>query len=662
MNPEAPDPTATAPIIWTPTDADRENSRVSDFMAWLGRELGLEFSDYESLRRWSIDDVSGFWAAIWNYFGVSASQPYQSVLSAETMLGQRWFTPARLSYAEHVLRAGKADDVAIVAIDEDRPPAEMTWGDLRGQVGALATALRDLGVQPGDRVAGYLPNIAAAVVSMLATACIGATWTSCSPDFGIRSVLDRLGRVEPTVLIAVDGYRFNGRDFDRRDVVLELTKALPTLTRTVLVRSLRPDEPAPGALDALLYDELVAEAQDFAPVHVDFSHPLWILFSSGTTGPPKGIVHSHGGILLEHFKALGLCLDIGPDDRYFFHSSTSWMAWNFLVGGLLHGATIVLYSGSPTYGGADALWRIAADVRASVLGMGSAYANACGKAGVRLSGVIDLSALRTVIPTGSPLPLGGWKWLHAELDERVRIDGLCGGTDVCTVFFGGSPILPVRLGEISCRWLGVDAHAYDENGQPVIGTVGEFVIGKPMPSMPIYFWNDPGASQFRHSYLDTYPGVWRQGDWIVITEEGGVMVLGRSDATLNRGGVRLGSAEIYTVIEGEPEILDSLVVGVEMPDGEYYMPLFVVPVPGFSVDDALRDRVTRAIRAELSPRHVPDEIIEMTGLPHTLTGKKLEIPVKRILQGHAADHTVAMGSIDRPELLAWFEAFAASRR
>ncbi|RHW26274.1 acetoacetate--CoA ligase [Nocardioides immobilis] len=648
-----------ARLVWSPDPRDAAGSQVGRFLEWLRREREQAVEGYEELWRWSVEEPEEFWAAVWAYFEVEASVPYERVLTDRDMPGARWFTGARLNYAAHVLRTGADDAVAVVALDEDGAPEEMTWGALRGQVGAFAAALRELGVRPGDRVAGYLPNIPAAVVAMLATTGIGAVWTAVSPDFGTRSVLDRLGQVEPTVLVAVDGYRFNGRHHDRTDTVAELVESLPSVRRTILVRS-QQDQPLPSLVHTLLYEDLVAVPRALEPVHVDADHPLWILFSSGTTGKPKGIVQSHAGILLEHLKSLGLCLDLGPGDRYFFHSSTSWMAWNFLVGGLLHGATIVLYSGSPSHDGVDRLWRRAAEVRATVLGMGAAYANACAKAGVRL-GDLDLHCLRTVIPTGAPLPLGGWQWLVDELPARARIDAICGGTDVCTVFFGGSPLLPVRFGRISGRWLGVDAHAYDESGQEVVGGVGEFVVTTPMPSMPVEFWNDPDGARLRAVYFSAYPGIWSQGDWIVIDTDGTVQVLGRSDATLNRGGVRLGSADIYTLVEGQAEVADSLVVGVELPDGEYYMPMFIVPSEGAVIDDGLRERLSSTIRAELSPRHVPDAIIEVPGLPRTLTGKKLEIPVKRILQGRSAAETVSTGSIDHPELLAWFERFALDR-
>jgi acetoacetyl-CoA synthetase len=428
----------------------------------------------------------------------------------------------------------------------------------------------------------------------------------------------------------------------------------------VWVSSLYPDDPPPPSLGAVAFADLVAEAREPVFEQLEFGAPLWVLFSSGTTGLPKGIVHSHGGIVVEHLKALGLCLDLRAGDTFLFPSSTSWMAWNFLVGGLLHGSTVVLYDGSPTHPGLDALWQLAATTGATVLGMGSAYVTGCAKTGLTLP---DSSGLRvrTVIPTGAPLPLGGWRWLGEQLGPDVRIDSICGGTDVCTAFFGGSPLLPVWEGEISARWLGVAAAAYDPHGRPVVGEVGEFVVTAPMPSMPVGFWNDPGGERYRAAYFDTYDGVWRQGDWITISDRGSVVVSGRSDATLNRGGVRLGSAEIYGVVEALPEVADSLVVGVELSDGGYAMPLFVVPAPGVEVDEDLRARIASAIQRQLSPRHVPDEIVVAPGVPRTLTGKKLEVPVKRLLQGVSVDRVASVGAVDHPDLLPWFADRAVDR-
>jgi acetoacetyl-CoA synthetase len=491
---------------------------------------------------------------------------------------------------------------------------------------------------------------------MLAVTSVGAVWTACAPDFGVRSVLDRFAQVEPTVLIAVDGYRFGGRDRERIETVRELQAGLPTVRTTIVVRSLRRD--APALLNALAFDELVAQPREPEFEQVPFDHPLWVLYSSGSTGIPKGIVHGHGGILIEHLKSLGLGMDLRPGDRYFFYSSTSWMAWNYLVGGLLHGASIVLYDGSPSYPDQAGSWAVASLTRATTFGMGAAYVSACDKADVRAAHVRDLSSLRSVIPTGSPLPPSGWHWIRNQLGSEVRIDPIAGGTDVCTAFVGGCPLLPVRVGEIPCRWLGNDVQVLDADGQAVQNAVGEFAVLQPMPSMPLRLWNDDDGSRYAETYFSVYPGVWRQGDWATLSDAGSLTLLGRSDSTLNRGGVRIGSAEIYAVVEQRDDVVDSLVVGVETTDGGYYMPLFVVLADGVELDDALRDELTRQIRAELSPRHVPAEIVAAPGVPRTLTGKKLEVPIKRIIQGWSVDRAASLGAIDRPDLLDWYSGFA----
>jgi acetoacetyl-CoA synthetase len=570
------------------------------------------------------------------------------------MPGARWFEGAELSYPEHVLRFAGDDRTAIVRVREDQPDEEIPWRQLRAAVGALSAELREMGVGRGDRVVAYLPNIPEAVIAMLGVSTIGAVWAACAPDLGTHSVIDRFAQVEPKVLIAATSYRFGGREHDRRQVVEELRAALPTLERTIVVG----DAPTP---DTSAFADLTACGREPKFAAVPFEHPLWILFSSGTTGIPKGIVQGHGGILLEHYKALGLCLDLQQDHTYFFFSSTSWMAWNYLVGGLLHGSTIVLYEGSPSHPRVDGLWQHASRVGTTVLGMGSAYVTACQKAGSDIRANYDLRPLRTVIPTGAPLPINGWRWLEEQLPGRARIDSICGGTDVCTAFIGGSPLLPVSEGEIACRWLGIAADAYSPEGRSLVGEVGEFVMTQPMPSTPVALWNDPDGRRYREAYFDTFPGVWRQGDWVTISDRGTLVVSGRSDATLNRGGVRLASAEIYGPVERLPEVLNSLVVGLELPDGGYYMPLFVVPADAEHDPAELRTTVTAAIRSQLSPRHVPDEIVIAPDIPRTLTGKKLEVPVKRILGGAPVESVAAAGAVDKPDALRWFEHFGRSR-
>jgi acetoacetyl-CoA synthetase len=645
--------------IWTPASSDWAEANVASFIAYLEQSRGLQFSGYESLWEWSVTELELFWEAVWDFYDVQASRRYGEILTDRRIPAAGWFRGARLNYAAHVLSRAPRDSPAIVWVDEGREPLEFSREWLVGKVGALAAELRAMNVRPGDRIAAYLPNIPEAVVAMLAVTSVGAIWAACSPDFGTQSVIERFAQLEPSVLIAVDGYRWGGREYDRLDVVDELRRAIPTIRHTVVVRSLGPEAPTAEGIDA--FDEITREPRAPEFTDVDFDHPLWALFSSGTTGVPKAIVQGHGGILLEHLKSLGLCMDLRPGDNYLFFSSTSWMAWNYLVAGLLHGATIVLYSGSPGYPDASGLWRVAERTRATVLAMGSAFVTGCQKSGVRLRDAIGLEALRLVIPTGSPLPPRGWSWLQDELDARVRIDSICGGTDVCTAFFGGSRLLPVHAGEISGRWLGIKAEAWDGDGRPVVDQVGEFVITAPMPSMPLALWNDPGGERLHDSYFSRYPGAWHQGDWITIRSNGAVVVHGRSDATLNRGGVRMGSAEIYAAVEHLDEIADSLIVGVELPDGGYYMPLFVVLSDGAELNESLLSVISAEIRTRLSPRHVPDEVVRAPAVPRTLTGKKLEVPIKRILQGASPKHAAALGAIDRSDVLDWYAAFAAER-
>jgi acetoacetyl-CoA synthetase len=643
--------------VWSPTPDRRERANATEFLRWLADREDLRFDGYEQLWQWSVQDLGAFWEAIWRFYEVRSPTPHETALPEAVIPGARWFEGARLNYAEAVLARADALEASVVHVGEDGVVSELTIGELRGQVGALAATLHELGVRSGDRVAAYLPNVPEAIVGLLATASLGAVWSVCAPDFATSSVADRFSQIEPKVLIAVDGYRFNGRRHDRWETITELHARLPSLRATIISRRLDPGRSLPDIPGVLDFSQACAPAREPEFATLEFAHPLWILFSSGTTGLPKGIVQSHGGILLEHLKSLGLCMDLKPDDRYLFYSSTSWMAWNYLVGGLLHGTTVVLYDGSPSHGDPGALWRVAATTGATVLAMGSAYAAACQRAEVSLN-QLALGGLRTVIPTGSPLGPAGWQWLSEQLGPEVRIDSICGGTDVCTAFFGGSELLPVWAGEASCRWLGVGAHAFDPDGHEVIGDVGEFVLTVPMPSMPTGLWGDEDGQRYRSTYVDTYPGVWRQGDWIAISPRGSVRILGRSDATLNRGGVRLGSAEIYAALDALEEISDSLVVGVEQPDGGYWMPIFVV---SDADPDQLRDRISLTIRAALSPRHVPDEVIKVPTIPRTLTGKKLEVPVKRILQGMEPDQAAAAGSVDHPEALAFFARFASGR-
>ncbi|GAA2445382.1 acetoacetate--CoA ligase [Streptomyces mauvecolor] len=648
--------------LWQP-DSDRiAAARITRFQAWAAERYGAPAEGgYPALHRWSVAELDTFWQAVADWFDIRFSSPYTAVLADRTMPGAQWFPGATLNYAEHALRTAedpaRAGDPALLHVDETHAPVEISWSALRAQVGSLAAQLRALGVRPGDRVSGYLPNVPQAVTALLASAAVGAVWTSCAPDFGARSVLDRFQQVEPVVLFTVDGYRYGGKEHDRTDVVAELRRELPTLRAVVHIPLL--GTPAPeGTLEwsALTSDEVEPVFEQ-----VPFDHPLWVLYSSGTTGLPKAIVQSQGGILLEHFKQLGLHCDLGPEDRFFWYTSTGWMMWNFLVSGLLTGTTVVLYDGSPGYPDTAAQWGVAERTGATLFGTSAAYVMACRKAEVHPGRDFDLSRVKGVATTGSPLPPDGFRWLHDEVREDLWIASVSGGTDVCSCFAGAVPTLPVHIGELQAPCLGTDLQAWDAQGRPVIGEVGELVVTNPMPSMPIRFWNDPDGSRYRDSYFDMFPGVWRHGDWITLTDHGSVIIHGRSDSTLNRQGVRMGSADIYEVVERLQEVRESLVIGLEEPDGGYWMPLFVHLTEGAVLDEALRTKIKQAIREQLSPRHVPDEIIEAPGVPHTLTGKRIEVPVKRLLQGTALDKAVNPGSVDNLDLLRFYEDIARKR-
>ena len=573
---------------------------------------------------------------LWEYFELGA--PPDRVLDDAEMPGAQWFPGVRLNYVDQIVRNARTDRPAILHVSEDGEITELSWRQLLGRTAAFAQTLRSHGVTAGDRVVGYLPNIPEAVIAFLATASIGAVWSACGQDYSAKAALDRLGQLEPVVLVTADGYRYGGKSHDKRDDVATLQAGLPTLKATVLASELTAE----------------ADTDDLAPVSVDFDHPLWILFSSGTTGLPKGIMHGHGGVVLEHLKAVALQSDIGTDDTFFWYTSPSWMMWNFQVAGLLVGATIVCYDGSPSYPRPDALWDIASRVGATVLGTSPGYVLGCAKAGAVPRTEHDLSALRTVGITGSSLPPSSSLWLRDNVGEHVQVASISGGTDVVSAFIGGVRTVPVWPGELSAPFLGVAMDAWDESGKPVRGEVGELVITKPMPSMPVAFWNDADGSRYRSAYFEMFPGVWRHGDWITITGHGSIIVHGRSDSTLNRHGIRMGSADIYQAVERLPEIAEALVIGAEQPDGGYWMPLFVVLADDAELTDELRDRIKQTIRDEVSPRHVPDEIIVAPGVPHTRTGKKLEVPIKKLFQGADPAKVVEKSAVDDPALLDWY--------
>ena len=621
---------------WEPTPQDIADARVTDFARFVRRRTGAPMPDYQSLWQWSVDDPAAFWGALWEYFELG--DPPDRVLDNPEMPGARWFPGVRLNYVDQIVRNARTDRPAILHVSEDGQVTELSWHELLRRTATFAQTLRSHGVAAGDRVVGYLPNIPEAIIAFLATASIGAIWSACGQDYSAKAALDRLGQLEPVVLVTADGYRYGGKTHDKRDDVAALRAGLPTLRATVLASELTAE----------------ADTNELDTVPVEFDHPLWILFSSGTTGLPKGILHGHGGVVLEHLKAIALQSDIGADDTFFWYTSPSWMMWNFQVAGLLVGATIVCYDGSPNYPNPDALWDIAAHVGATVLGTSPGYVLGCTKAGAVPRTEHDLSALRTVGITGSSLPPSSSLWLRDNVGERVQVASISGGTDVVSAFIGGVRTVPVWPGELSAPFLGVALDAWDESGKPVRGEVGELVITKPMPSMPVSFWNDPDGSRYRSAYFEMFPGVWRHGDWITITDHGSIVVHGRSDSTLNRHGIRMGSADIYQAVERLPEIAEALVIGAEQPDGGYWMPLFVVLADDAELTDELRDRIKRTIRDEVSPRHVPDDILVAPGVPHTRTGKKLEVPIKKLFQGADPARVVEKSAVDDPALLDWY--------
>jgi len=650
--------TGTPELLWQPDPATVERSRMATFRRWLAAERDLEFARYDALWRWSVAEPERFWGAMAEFFDVAFHDRPSVVLAERVMPGARWFPGATLNYAEHALRpgAGKADDdLAVVFRREDGEDRRITYAELRAQVAAVRAGLVELGVRRGDRVVALVPNSPHAVVAFLAAASLGAVWSSCSPDFGVQAVVDRFAQVEPTLFVAVDGYLYNGRAFDVRPTVDALRAQLPSLRATVLIPYLGTDTGLSRSDDSsvVTWDHLLARhaGADLVFEPVPFDHPLWVLYSSGTTGLPKGIVQGHGGITIEHLKALALHSDLGPGERFFWYTTTGWMMWNFLVSGLLVGATIVLYDGSPAHPDLGTLWRLAADERITYFGTSAPYIQSCLKNGLRPASTYDLGPLRAVGSTGSPLTSEGFRWVADEVGGGVQIASVSGGTDLCTAFVGAAPDVPVWLGELSCRMLGAPVAAYDEAGREVVDEVGELVITGPMPSMPVFFWADPSGARLREAYFEDYPGVWRHGDWIRITPRGSAVIYGRSDSTLNRGGVRMGTSEFYRVVEALPEVVDSLVIDTSRARGtDGQLLCFVVLAADASLAD-VEPRLRQALRTQLSPRHVPDRFVVIEDVPRTLNGKKCEVPVKRILAGTPPEMAVSRDALRNPEAL-----------
>lgn len=643
--------------LWSPSQSFKAKANLTRYLKWLEKNRQLNFDEYEQLWQWSVDDLEGFWESLWQYFEIQSDAPYDTILSQREMPGAKWFQGARVNYARHVFRNMTNLKPALKFQSESTPLCDISWETLHGSVGGIAAWLRDKGVGPGDRVAACIPNIPQAVMAFLACASIGAVWSSCSPDFGTNSVIHRFAQIEPKVLFAVDGYRYGGRVFDCRQAIETIGSQLPGLEHVVLIPSENLGSCSVSGITVTPWDTLIQKAVPLVYEPLPFDHPLWVVYSSGTTGLPKGLVHSQGGAMIELMKFLAFHVNVDPEDTFFWFSTTGWVMWNILQGSLLLGTTPLLFDGNPGYPDIEVLWKMAEAADVTVFGTSPAFVGACMNQGLYPNRKYDLKKIKGVGLTGSPMPPEGFAWLYEAIHPDIHVGSTSGGTDVASGFLGACALRPVRAGELQCRCLGVKAEAWDESGTPLVGEVGELVIQAPMPSMPIYMWNDPENKKYIQSYFSMYQGVWRHGDWVRITPEGSAYVEGRSDSTLNRQGVRMGSSDIYRAVEDLPEVLDSLVVGFEAAGGAYHMPLFVVLNQGLILDKALKEKICHNIRTMLSPRHIPDEIYQVNDIPRTINGKKMEVPVKRILAGWPIEKAVNLDSMVNPESIREMAAF-----
>ncbi len=651
-------------LLWTPSPERLSSANLTAYLAWLEGK-GRHFDSYKNLWEWSVNDLEGFWGSIWEYFDVKTSKPYERVLGRREMPGAQWFPGSMLNYAEHALRHERPGVDALVYLSERHALKTVSWTELGAKVRRLATNLREMGLQRGDRVVAYLPNTPEAAIAMLATTSLGAIWSSCGPDFGPRGVVDRFAQLEPKFMFCVDGYQYGGKIYDRRGELKTILSELPTLEKVVFLRHIAPDDSTVPSPCAISWDEALAGAEvpaaSFVYEQVPFAHPLWILFSSGTTGLPKAIIHCHGGMVVEQLKAITLQMDMHARQRMFFYTTTGWMMWNFLVSALLVDVVPVLYDGNPAYPEPDVLWRMADETGASYFGASPTYINILEKAGIVPRERYALKSLRSLVLAGSPVTAECMAWVYKNVGEHIWASSGSGGTDVCTGMVGGAVTQPVYAGEIQARQLGVAAHAFDEQGNEIIGEVGELVLTQPMPSMPVGFWNDPDGSRYLSSYFDQYPGVWRHGDFFRVNERGGCFVLGRSDATLNRFGIRIGTAEVYRSLLNVPEVEDALIVNLDLPGGHFFMPLFVKLRGEHLMTESLQDRIRAQMRKDYSPRHVPDKIFTVPAIPYTLTGKKMEVPVRRILMGMAPEKAANGAAMANVESLAFYINYARTQ-